>query len=72
MNTSALRVVVYIAGQPVESEGEIAIRDGIGGEELAALRLLAEQTAVIGRHVEIVRPLIDDGEQRLQSFIQCC
>ena len=66
-----LGAVVHVAGQPVESEGEIAIRDGVGSEELAAVRLLAEQTAVIGRHVEFVRPLIDDSEQRLQSVVEC-
>jgi hypothetical protein len=71
MNES-LGPVVYISGWPVEPKGEIAVWDGIGDEELAAVRLEAEQTPVIGPHVEIIRPLIDDAEQRLQSFVECC
>jgi hypothetical protein len=67
-----LRAVLHVAGQPVESKSEIAIWDGIGGEELTTVRLLAQQTAVIGRHVEFVGALIDDGEQLLQSVVEFC
>src|SRR5215475_12917865 len=65
-----LGAVVHVAGQSIKSKREIAIRNGVGSKKLATIRLLAEQAAVIGWHVEFVRPLINDSKQRLQPVIE--